>query len=102
MHGLPIKIMKIRYKCICLLFNEHIFFIEFYFKAQDRYLMKDPDPFEERHPSRIDSECPFGLILKTFFKKEPLVAEIFTNYLRENYFTRLGQVRMLVICTSLA
>ena len=54
--------------------------------------MKDPDPFEERHPSRIDSECPFGLILKTFFKKEPLVAEIFTNYLRENYFTRLGQV----------
>ena len=84
------------------MFNEHIFFIEFYFKAQDRYLMKDPDPFEERHPSRIDSECPFGLILKTFFKKEPLVAEIFTNYLRENYFTRLGQVRMLVICTSLA
>ena len=58
--------------------------------------MKDPDPFEERHPSRIDSECPFGLILKTFFKKDSLVAEIFNNYLRDNYFTRLGQVRQIM------
>ena len=58
--------------------------------------MKDPDPFEERHPSRIDSECPFGLILKTFFKKDSLVADIFNNYLRDNYFTRLGQVRQII------
>ena len=57
--------------------------------------MKDPDPFDERHPSRIDTNCPLGQILKIFFKKEPLVAEIFNNYLRDNYFTRLGQVRIL-------
>lgn len=53
--------------------------------------MIDPDPFDDRHPSRIDSNCPLGHILKCFFKKEPLVAEIFNNYLRDNYFTRLGQ-----------
>ena len=29
--------------------------------------------------------------MKAFFKKESLVEEIFTNYLRDNYFTRLGQ-----------
>ena len=67
--------------------------------------MKDPDPFEERHPSRIDPECPFGLILKTFFKKDPIMTEILTSYLRDNYFTRLGQVSCtwnflkILVCT---
>ena len=61
------------------------------FQEHDVYLSKDPDPFEERHPSRIDPECPFGQILKAFFKKEALVEEIFTHYLRDNHFSRLGQ-----------
>ncbi len=61
-------------------------------QGYDLYLSKDPDPFEDRHPSRIDPECVFGQILKSFFKKEPLVADVLTNYLRDNYFTRLGQV----------
>ena len=65
------------------------------FQANDFYLMKDPDPFDERHPSRIDGNCTFGQILKSFFKKESLVAEIFNNYMRDNYFTRLGQVSIL-------
>ena len=60
------------------------------FQANDFYLMKDPDPFEERHPSRIDPECPFGMILKCFFKKEALVTDIFSNYMRDNYFTQKG------------
>ena len=61
------------------------------FQEHDVYLSKDPDPFEERHPSRINPECPFGQILKAFFKKEALVEEIFTHYLRDNHFSRLGQ-----------
>ena len=31
-----------------------------------------------------------GLILKTYFKKENLVSEVFSSYMRENYFTRAG------------
>ena len=58
--------------------------------------MKDPDPFEERHPSRIDPECPFGMILKSFFKKDNLVSDIFSSYMKENYFTQKGLVRKIV------
>ena len=32
-----------------------------------------------------------GQILKTYFKKENLVSEVFSSYMRENYFTRAGQ-----------
>ena len=31
-----------------------------------------------------------GQILKTYFKKENLVSEVFSSYMRENYFTRAG------------
>ena len=62
------------------------------FQANDFYLMKDPDPFEERHPSRIDPECPFGMILKSFFKKDNLVSDIFSSYMKDNYFTQKGLV----------
>ena len=48
------------------------------------------DPFEERHPSRVDPDCQLGLILKAYFKKESLVQEVFNNYMKENYFTRAG------------
>ena len=49
-----------------------------------------PDPFEERHPSRVDSDCQFGLILKAYFKKDSLVQEVLNNYMKDNYFTRAG------------
>ena len=52
-----------------------------------------PDPFEDRHPSRVDPECQLGLCLKAYFKKESLVAEVFNNYLKENYWTRTGTNR---------
>lgn len=34
------------------------------------YMRKDPDPFDERHPSRIDPESSLGKNLKLIFKKE--------------------------------
>ena len=40
----------------------------FFLQTGDVYLTKDPDPYDERHPSRIDSNCPLGQILKLFFK----------------------------------
>ena len=48
------------------------------------------DPFEERHPSRVDPDCQLGLVLKAYFKKESLVQEVFNQYMTENYFTRAG------------
>ena len=59
----------------------------------DIYLSKDPDPFMDRHPSRVNPDCPFGQLLKTFFKKESFVEALFQDYTRDNYWSRLGQVR---------
>ena len=38
----------------------------------------------------MDPECQLGMILKAYFKKETLVSEVFSSYMRENYFTRSG------------
>ena len=38
----------------------------------------------------MDPDCQFGLILKTYFKKESLVGDVFGLYMRDNYFTRAG------------
>merc|ERR1719228_1777860 len=59
-------------------------------KETNVYMASDPDPFEERHPSRVDPDCQLGLLLKAYFKKESLVSEVFNNYLKENYWTRMG------------
>ena len=56
-------------------------------------MSKDPDPYDDRHPSRSHPNSQYGSILKAFFKKESLVQDVFNNYLRENYWTRQGQVR---------
>ena len=59
-------------------------------KETNVYMARDPDPFEERHPTRVDPHCQLGLILKAYFKKETLVQEVFQQYMRENYFTSRG------------
>ena len=59
-------------------------------KEQDIYGKSDPDPFEDRHPYRVDPECTLGNILKNFFRKESLVEDLFNNYLRENFWSRQG------------
>ena len=65
----------------------------FVLQATEYYFGKDPDPYETRHPSRASPSCQLGSVLKTFFKKDVLVQDVFNNYLRENYFSRQGQVR---------
>ena len=54
------------------------------------YIASDPDPFEERHPSRVDNTCLIGIHLQAFFKRDNLVKELFQKYLRENHFVRQG------------
>ena len=42
----------------------------------ENYLKMDPDPFDERHPSRTDPECNFGHILKVLFRKENFMTKV--------------------------
>lgn len=56
----------------------------------ENYLKMDPDPFDERHPSRTDPECKFGQILKVLFRKDNFMSKLVSDYLRDSYYTRLG------------
>ena len=55
-------------------------------KEMDTFYGLDPDPYDDRHPSRIFPSCGFGTLLKLFFKKEQMVQDLFNLYLKENYW----------------
>ncbi|KAK4878446.1 hypothetical protein RN001_010952 [Aquatica leii] len=56
----------------------------------ENYLKMDPDPFDERHPSRTDPECKLGQILKALFRKDNFMTRLVNDYLRDTYYSRLG------------
>ncbi|XP_063231311.1 protein mahjong isoform X2 [Bacillus rossius redtenbacheri] len=56
----------------------------------ENYMKMDPDPFDERHPSRTDPDCELGHILKVLFRKDSFVTKLVNDYLRENYWSRSG------------
>ncbi|XP_058802431.1 protein mahjong isoform X2 [Phymastichus coffea] len=56
----------------------------------ENYYKMDPDPFDERHPSRTDPDCDFGHILKILFRKEIFMTKLINDYLRDNYWQRSG------------
>ncbi|XP_018348236.1 PREDICTED: protein mahjong [Trachymyrmex septentrionalis] len=56
----------------------------------ENYMKMDPDPFDERHPSRTDPECNFGHILKILFRKDNFMTKLINDYLRDTYWTRAG------------
>ena len=58
----------------------------------EHYYKTDPDPFDERHPSRTDPQCNLGQILKALFKKDVFMSSLVSDYLRETYYSRLGIV----------
>lgn len=39
-------------------------------------MRKDPDPFDERHPSRTDPECELGRMLKLLFRKDHFMTRV--------------------------
>ncbi|GFX07366.1 hypothetical protein TNCV_504241 [Trichonephila clavipes] len=49
-------------------------------KETEVFLKKDPDPFDNRHPSRLQPDCTLGHILKIFFRNEKIVDEIVKVY----------------------
>uniref|UniRef100_A0A6P7HIT9 DDB1- and CUL4-associated factor 1 n=1 Tax=Diabrotica virgifera virgifera TaxID=50390 RepID=A0A6P7HIT9_DIAVI len=56
----------------------------------ENYLKMDPDPFDERHPSRIDPHCLLGQVLKVIFKKDNFSSKLINDYLRDTYYSRNG------------
>ncbi|KFB51317.1 hypothetical protein ZHAS_00019370 [Anopheles sinensis] len=52
------------------------------------YKMKDPDPFDERHPSRTDPNCELGRMLKALFRKDSFMTRLVNDYMLDNFFTR--------------
>uniref|UniRef100_A0A8D8ZHS1 Protein mahjong n=2 Tax=Cacopsylla melanoneura TaxID=428564 RepID=A0A8D8ZHS1_9HEMI len=56
----------------------------------ENYFKGDPDPFDERHPSRADPNCALGHILKVLFKKDNFMNKLVHDYIRATYYSRLG------------
>ncbi|XP_050302636.1 protein mahjong isoform X2 [Anthonomus grandis grandis] len=54
----------------------------------ENYLKMDPDPFDERHPSRSDPECKLGHILKIVFRKDLFMSKLLNDYLRDTFYSR--------------
>lgn len=48
----------------------------------------DPDPFDDRHPSRIDSSCLLGQMYKVLFRKNTLMNTLVMDYLKDNHWPR--------------
>lgn len=42
----------------------------------ENYYKMDPDPFDERHPSRADPDCKLGQILKALFRKDNFMTKV--------------------------
>ncbi|XP_045489571.1 protein mahjong isoform X2 [Pieris rapae] len=54
----------------------------------ENFMKKDPDPFDERHPSRTDPECALGHALKVMFKKDNFMNKLVNDYVRDTYYSR--------------
>nr|XP_018897867.1 PREDICTED: protein mahjong isoform X4 [Bemisia tabaci] len=54
----------------------------------ENYQKMDPDPFDERHPSRVYPNCALGHMLKVLFRKDIFMTKLVMDYLRENYYSR--------------
>lgn len=45
-------------------------------KETENYLKLDPDPFDDRHPGRVDPDCALGNILTVLFKKDDFMNQV--------------------------
>ncbi|XP_055935400.1 DDB1- and CUL4-associated factor 1-like isoform X3 [Argiope bruennichi] len=66
-------------------------------KETEVFLKKDPDPFDNRHPSRLQPDCTLGHILKIFFRNERIVDEIVKVYcMRDVLELNIASCRLLL------
>uniref|UniRef100_A0A915KYM0 Uncharacterized protein n=1 Tax=Romanomermis culicivorax TaxID=13658 RepID=A0A915KYM0_ROMCU len=64
----------------------------------EQYLKQDPDPFDERHPGRVDPNCTLGHVMKVLLKDEDFIAKLLDSYLlaRENVELNIAACRLLL------
>lgn len=46
----------------------------------------DPDPFDDRHPSRARPTCSLGIILKTLFKNDDFMNKVLNPWFQNAMF----------------
>jgi len=61
---------------ICLIHNSFFRLAEIIEADTESYMKMDPDPFDERHPSRADPTCNLGTILKIIFRKDNFMTKV--------------------------
>ncbi|XP_037077224.1 DDB1- and CUL4-associated factor 1-like [Pollicipes pollicipes] len=57
-------------------------------EENNNYLKTDPDPFDERHPTRVNPLCTLGQLFKIICKKDSFMDKLVLDYTRENFWTR--------------
>lgn len=70
-----------------------LYFTLFFFKRlselfeeeTETYMQKDLDPFDERHPSRLDPDCQLGRMLKLLFRKDNFMTRVRNQ--KKNFFS---------------
>ncbi len=45
-------------------------------KEYEEYLKQDPDPFDDRDPTRLDAVNTFGLLLRALFKRDDFMTKV--------------------------
>ncbi|KAJ6222415.1 hypothetical protein RDWZM_000960 [Blomia tropicalis] len=62
------------------------------------YYKMDPDPFDDRHPSRSKPGCTFGPLLKSLFKDDDFMNRLVNNYLmdRDNFKLQITSCRLVL------
>ncbi|XP_076304060.1 lisH and WD40 domain-containing protein mahjong isoform X1 [Tachypleus tridentatus] len=67
-------------------------------RETEAYLKMDPDPFDDRHPSRAHPECTLGLLLKALLKNDDFMNKLVSNYIlhRENRELNTVACRLLL------
>lgn len=55
-------------------------------EEREKYIRKNPDPFDKSLLSDTDSDYQLAHMLKFFTRKSDFITRLFNDYLREDYF----------------
>ena len=67
-------------------------------KETESYYKMDPDPFDDRHPSRARPDCSLGILLKMIFKNDDFMNRLVNDYVmhRDNMTLQTASSRLLI------
>lgn len=64
----------------------------------EAYLKMDPDPFDDRHPSRARPDCSLGAVLKALFRNDDFMNKLVNNYVmaRDDLNLQIESCRLML------